>query len=79
MDASLPSESARQALVARARRVLAAGGPAPSPCVSVCQMDPSSGLCAGCLRSLQEIGAWSALDDAARRACWSRIADRAQA
>ena len=79
MDAPLPSESARQALVARARRVLAAGCPAPSPCVSVCQMDPASGLCAGCLRSLQEIGAWSALDDVARRACWYRIAERAQA
>ena len=79
MDTTLNSEGARQALVARARRVLAADGPAPSPCVSICQMDRDSGMCAGCLRSLQEIGAWSTLDDAARRACWSRIADRARA
>jgi predicted Fe-S protein YdhL (DUF1289 family) len=79
IDAALPDDDARQALVVRARRVLAAGGPAPSPCVSICQMDPASGLCAGCLRSLQEIGAWSSMEDADRRACWSRIADRALA
>lgn len=30
----------------------------PSPCVNVCQMDPQTGLCRGCLRTLDEIGAW---------------------
>ena len=79
MDAALNSAAARQSLAARARRVLASEGPAPSPCVSICQMDPASGLCTGCLRSLQEIGAWSSLDDAGRRAVWSRIAGRAVA
>ncbi len=76
---ALLSASARQSLAARARRVLAAEGPAPSPCVSICQMDAASGLCAGCLRSLHEIGAWSSLDDAGRRDVWSRIAERAAA
>jgi hypothetical protein len=43
-----------------------AGGVA-SPCVSVCVMDSRLGLCAGCFRTLDEIAAWSVLDDAARR------------
>ena len=51
----------------------------PSPCVSVCRMDEASGLCAGCLRSLEEIADWSTLGDAVRLAVWSRIAQRAGA
>lgn len=30
----------------------------PSPCVNVCQMDPATGLCRGCLRTLEEIAGW---------------------
>lgn len=30
----------------------------PSPCVNICQMDPQSGLCRGCLRTLDEIAGW---------------------
>ena len=29
-----------------------------SPCVNVCQMNPSNGLCQGCLRTLDEIAGW---------------------
>ena len=39
-----------------------------SPCTSVCRMDPRSGWCEGCLRSIDEIVAWGAQDDATRRA-----------
>jgi predicted Fe-S protein YdhL (DUF1289 family) len=39
------------------RRRLLASGP-PSPCVSVCQMDPMTGYCVGCLRTLDEIRDW---------------------
>ena len=38
-----------------------------SPCTSVCRIDDASGLCVGCLRTLDEIAAWSVLDDDARR------------
>jgi predicted Fe-S protein YdhL (DUF1289 family) len=31
-------------------------------------MDEASGLCAGCLRTLDEIAAWSLLDDGEKRA-----------
>ena len=51
--------------------------PVPSPCVSVCRMAPASGLCEGCLRTLDEIAGWSRMDDAGRRAVWRRIARRA--
>ncbi len=39
-----------------------------SPCVSICEMDSRTGLCRGCFRTLDEIAAWSVLDDEARRA-----------
>ena len=53
------------------------GGPGvPSPCVSVCQMDPDSGLCRGCWRSIDEIAGWGTLPDEARLQIWSRIEER---
>ena len=39
-------------------------------------MDPASGLCKGCLRTLEEIAAWSRMDDPAKEAVWLRIEDR---
>ena len=47
-----------------------------SPCISVCRIDPVTGLCVGCARTLEEIAAWSTLDDAARRDVWTAIATR---
>jgi predicted Fe-S protein YdhL (DUF1289 family) len=29
-----------------------------SPCISVCAIDPRTGLCTGCYRSLDEIAGW---------------------
>ncbi|KQS55410.1 hypothetical protein ASG17_04815 [Brevundimonas sp. Leaf363] len=40
--------------------------PVITPCVKVCAVDGASGLCLGCLRSLQEIAEWSRLDDERR-------------
>jgi predicted Fe-S protein YdhL (DUF1289 family) len=39
------------------RRRLLASGP-PSPCISVCQIDPKSGWCIGCHRTIDEIRDW---------------------
>jgi uncharacterized protein len=39
-----------------------------SPCISVCTIDPVSGLCTGCYRTLDEIAGWIDLDDGAKRA-----------
>jgi uncharacterized protein len=55
-------------------RVLA--GAVASPCVSVCVMDARIGLCAGCHRTLDEIAAWSVLDDDARRAIVAALPGR---
>ncbi|MFM9879555.1 MAG: DUF1289 domain-containing protein [Burkholderiaceae bacterium] len=51
--------------------------PVPSPCLSVCRMDAGSSLCAGCFRTLDEIAAWGAMNDAGKRAVWALIAQRA--
>ncbi len=47
-----------------------------SPCVNVCRME--NGLCAGCLRTLEEIAAWgNAPDDDRRRILAAVTARRA--
>lgn len=38
----------------------------PSPCISVCRIDPASGLCEGCLRTLDEIARWGSMNEEAR-------------
>lgn len=48
----------------------------PSPCINVCRMDPATGWCVGCRRTLDEIAAWGTLDDDARRAIWHALAQR---
>jgi predicted Fe-S protein YdhL (DUF1289 family) len=53
-----------------------AGQGVASPCVSVCVMDPVCGRCTGCCRTLDEIAAWSVLDDAAKRAVWAALPAR---
>ena len=53
--------------------------PAPSllsPCIGVCALDPDTGWCEGCLRTIDEIAAWGALDEQARREIWQRLPAR---
>lgn len=50
--------------------------PVPSPCISVCRMNARSGLCEGCLRTIDEIVAWASLSDDAKRAVWAAIRQR---
>jgi uncharacterized protein len=52
--------------------------PVPSPCNSVCRMNPATGFCEGCFRTLDEIAAWSRLDDDEKRAVWQQLAQRRQ-
>ena len=66
-----------QRLAQLADRVLSDPQPhVPSPCVSICSMNPQSQWCEGCLRSLSEIGEWSRADDAQKRQVWQLIAER---
>jgi predicted Fe-S protein YdhL (DUF1289 family) len=40
--------------------------PIDSPCTKVCTIDPRSGLCHGCGRTLDEIARWASLSDSDR-------------
>ena len=53
--------------------------PVPSPCISVCRMDPEDGLCLGCLRDIDEIIAWGRMDEDRKRVVWRAIVERAAA
>jgi len=44
-----------------------------SPCINVCRMDAASGLCEGCLRTIDEIVAWGTMADDDKRAVWQRL------
>lgn len=48
----------------------------PSPCISVCKLDPDSRRCVGCTRTVEQIEAWMMLDDAERMAVWSSLAQQ---
>ncbi len=50
--------------------------PVPSPCINVCKMSPATGLCEGCLRTIDEIRAWRASSDDDKRAIWAEIRRR---
>ncbi|WP_227458491.1 DUF1289 domain-containing protein [Cupriavidus pauculus] len=50
--------------------------PVPSPCRSVCKMDAATGYCEGCLRTIEEIAAWSKADDGQRRHVWTLLPAR---
>jgi hypothetical protein len=38
-----------------------------SPCINICRMHAGTGWCEGCARTIDEIAAWSRLDDATRQ------------
>ena len=51
-------------------------GKVPSPCINVCKMNPQTGLCEGCLRTIDEIAQWSAATEEMKRAIWVEIKRR---
>lgn len=52
--------------------------PVPSPCISLCEMAPDTGLCRGCLRTIDEITSWSSASEDDKRAVWAEIRRREQ-
>lgn len=48
----------------------------PSPCVKICALDPVSRLCTGCLRSVDEIAAWSFMSPQEKRAVLANLPGR---
>lgn len=47
-----------------------------TPCVLVCFVDDESGLCLGCFRTVDEVAAWTSLDDAGRAAIMDALPAR---
>ena len=49
-----------------------------SPCVQLCKIDPATGWCLGCARTLDEIAGWTMLEDRAREAVMAALPERRQ-
>lgn len=47
-----------------------------SPCINICRMSAATGLCEGCLRSLDEIARWSRSEDAEKQRILELVAQR---
>jgi uncharacterized protein len=47
-----------------------------SPCIAQCKINDASGLCQGCWRTIEEITAWSSMDDALKNQAWLLIGHR---
>ena len=63
-------------LVAAKAQLIRATGEMISPCISVCRMHSSTGLCEGCFRTRDEIATWGNAADDVKRATWARIEAR---
>lgn len=50
--------------------------PIETPCIKVCIVEPTSSLCIGCGRTLQEIGAWAGLSPPRRKEVMSALPAR---
>ena len=50
--------------------------PFPSPCISICQIDPGTGNCLGCHRTRDEIAAWPRMTPDAQRQLVSMLHQR---
>ena len=53
--------------------------PVASPCNSVCRMEPATGFCLGCRRTLDEIAGWSRMADDDKRRIIDQLPQRAPA
>jgi uncharacterized protein len=48
-----------------------------SPCVKLCVVHPEERICVGCLRTVDEIGAWSTMTPQARAEIMAQLPSRA--
>jgi predicted Fe-S protein YdhL (DUF1289 family) len=47
-----------------------------TPCIAVCMIDPKTGLCHGCGRTLPEIARWHRIDNEERLAIMAQLPAR---
>lgn len=48
-----------------------------SPCIKICVIHPAARICTGCLRSIEEITAWSQMSNEARAELVAQLPERA--
>jgi predicted Fe-S protein YdhL (DUF1289 family) len=48
-----------------------------SPCIKLCVIHPEARICAGCYRSIEEIGGWSRMPPEERRRVMGELPGRA--
>ncbi|MDQ7735614.1 DUF1289 domain-containing protein [Halomonas sp. SpR1] len=44
-----------------------------SPCVQICQIEPTTSVCHGCGRTLDEIASWGGMTEAEKAPVWERL------
>lgn len=50
--------------------------PLISPCVKICTLDASRGVCLGCGRTIEEIARWAGMSDSERAAVMAELPAR---
>ncbi|MCX8509733.1 MAG: DUF1289 domain-containing protein [Rhodobacteraceae bacterium] len=48
-----------------------------SPCVKLCAIHPTERICVGCMRTIEEITAWSRMEPETRRVIMAELPSRA--
>ncbi|NIO41358.1 MAG: DUF1289 domain-containing protein [Burkholderiales bacterium] len=54
-------------------------GQVASPCVNICQMNPDTGYCVGCLRTIDEIAEWLEMSNEEKRKVLNQLEERRKA
>jgi uncharacterized protein len=49
---------------------------ASTPCIRVCILDPETGLCEGCGRTLEEVERWGSMTEAERQRIMAELESR---
>ena len=48
----------------------------PSPCISICKLNKSTGFCDGCFRTINEISQWPSMTDVERMSLLETLIQR---
>ena len=48
----------------------------PSPCISICKLNKSTGFCDGCFRTINEISEWPSMTDVERMSLLETLIQR---
>ena len=50
-----------------------------SPCINQCSLNPATGICTGCLRTIDEIVGWAAMSNEQKLAVIKQLPNRRKA